>query len=68
MIEADSVHSTPPLTAPKFHPDDEIERRLLALIADDPAAVLWLTDRIAAHAIVTRLRLVPARKLNGRDA
>jgi hypothetical protein len=67
MTRADRVHSTPPLNASKIHPDDEIERRLLALIethmAEPAPAVLWLTDRIASHAIVTRLRLVPARNL-----
>jgi hypothetical protein len=52
--------------------DAEIEQQVFALIEDhmaEPApAVLWLTDRIASHAIVTRLRLVPARSLEGSDA
>jgi hypothetical protein len=48
----------------------EIERQVFRLIeeyAEEPAPfVLWLSDRIASHEIVTRLRLVPARRLTGR--
>ena len=68
MIEAKREYSSRPLRTPKIHPDGAIERRLLALIADDPASVLWLTDRIASHAIVVRLRLVPAHTLKGGAA
>jgi hypothetical protein len=39
----------------------DIERALWARIADEPTLVLWLADRIASHAIVTRLRLRPPR-------
>ena len=68
MIEAAREYISQPLRTPKIHPGDAIERRLLALIADDPAAVLWLTDRMASHAIVVRLRLVPPHSLNGGAA
>ena len=70
--QATREYSSQPLRAPKIHPDDAIERQLFALIenhmAEPAPAVLWLTDRIASHAIVTRLRLVPACSLKGRNA
>ena len=72
MIEADSVLTRHDDSRPKIHPDDEIERQLFALITDHMAepgpAVLWLSDQIASHAIVTRLRIVPAHSLKGGAA
>jgi hypothetical protein len=45
--------------------NDPIERALFARIANEPAFVLWLSDRVAAFEIVTRLRLMPPALLNG---